>query len=69
MKRIGWTRLAALLPGLLLLPFLLFAQEGKFLQFGFEGRETSWIAAAADAPYKESAHRLDDPAEVARDLV
>jgi hypothetical protein len=60
MKRIGWTRLAALLPGLLLLPLLLPAQEGKFIQFAFEGRETSWIPGAADAPYKETAHRLTE---------
>ncbi len=60
MKRIGWTRLAALLPMLLLLPLLLPAEEAKFLQHGFEGRETSWVAAAADAPYKESAHKLTD---------
>ncbi len=60
MKRIGWTRLAALLPMLLLLPLLLPAQETKFLQFGFEGRETSWVVATADAPSKELAHRLTD---------
>jgi hypothetical protein len=43
-----------------LLPLLLRAQEMSFLQQGFEGREPLWMPGAADATYKETAHRLTE---------
>ncbi len=63
-RRGGFTRRAwlagwLLLP-LLLLPLFLRAQESSFLQHGFEAREPVWVPAAADAAYKETAHRLTD---------
>src|SRR5687768_13184428 len=50
---------AALLP-LLVLPLLCLAQEGKFVQHPFEGRELAWQPGAADAVYKQTAHKLSE---------
>lgn len=53
-------RVALVFTPLLVLPLLTRSQEIKFLQHGFEAREPVWVPGTADAPYKETAHRLTD---------
>lgn len=42
------------------LAFLSLAHGQQVHRNGFEGRETSWIKGAADAPYRETAHELTE---------
>ena len=52
---------AALLPlPLLVLTLVCPAQEGKFIQHAFEGRDLLWQPGAADALYKQTDHKLTE---------
>ncbi len=59
MKRMAWTA-AALAVGLAAATLLSVAHGQQTLQQGFEGRDPLWTAGAADAAYKETAHRITD---------
>jgi hypothetical protein len=61
MKRMGWTAALALTAGLGILSLLAVAAQGQqSIQQGFEGRDPLWTAGAADAAYKETAHRITE---------
>jgi hypothetical protein len=61
MKRLGWTTAWMLTAGLLAGLLVGVSANGQqTLQQGFEGRDPLWTPGAADAVYKESAHRITD---------
>ena len=59
MKRIAWTA-AALAAGVGAALLLGAARGEQTLQQGFEGPDPLWTIGAADAAYKETAHRITD---------
>ena len=66
MKRLGWTAGVLLTAGLSAGLLVGVSAGGqKTLQQGFEGRNPLWTPGAADAVYKETAHRITD--EFAKD--
>jgi hypothetical protein len=59
MKRLPWT--IGMMTGLLVLTALGGRLHGqRVLRHRFEGRQTSWLKGRADAPFKETAHRLTE---------
>jgi hypothetical protein len=58
MKRMTWTAALAACAGVVVL--LVVAHGQQTLQQGFEGRDPIWAPGAADAAYKETAHRITD---------
>ena len=61
MKPLGWTAAGLLTAGLAAGLLLAVSANGQqTLQQGFEGRDPLWTPGAADAQYKESAHRITD---------
>ncbi len=59
MKRVAWTA-AALAAGVGAVLLFGVARGQQTLQQGFEGPDPLWTAGAADAAYKETAHRITD---------
>ena len=60
MKRLGWTAAWVLTAGLAAGLLVVSAHGQQTLQQGFEGRDPLWTPGAADAQYKETAHRITD---------
>jgi hypothetical protein len=61
MKHLGWTTAWVLTAGLMGGLLVGVSANGQqTLQQGFEGRDPLWTPGAADAVYKESAHRITD---------
>ncbi len=61
MKRMGWTAAWVLTAGLAVMLLLGVSARGQqTLQQGFEGRDPLWAKGAADATFRETAHRITD---------